>query len=40
MHSLPCKVDAEEFTILELESVQISLMVMTGPGMPKHICKE
>ncbi len=34
------KVDAENFTISELESVQISLMILTGPGLPKHICKE
>jgi hypothetical protein len=36
------QVDAENFTMVmsALESVQISLMIMTGAGMAKQIYKE
>ncbi len=36
------QVDAENFMMVmsALESVQISLMIMTGPGMAKQIYKE
>jgi hypothetical protein len=36
------QVDAENFAVvmLALESVQISLMIIIGPGIAKHIYKE